>query len=128
MVWNLLGMGIKTGFQIYKNKNETKKLESLAEMKHMERMANGQIEYKKAVMANNQQGWKDEFVLVIVSLPLLVLGYAVFFGDQTMLDKVEFYFEQLKKIPEAYLWLIFIVVGGNYGISVTNLLTKKKFK
>ena len=60
--------------------------------------------------------------------PLGILGYAVFFGDQTMLDKVEFYFEQLKKIPEAYLWLIFIVVGGNYGISVTNLLTKKKFK
>ncbi len=60
--------------------------------------------------------------------PLGILGYAIFFGDQTMLDKVEFYFEQLKKIPEAYLWLIFIVVGGNYGISVTNLLTKKKFK
>ena len=40
MMWNLLGMGIKTGFQIYKNKNETKKLESIAEMKHMERMAN----------------------------------------------------------------------------------------
>jgi len=45
-----------------------------------------------------------------------------------MLAKVEFYFEQLKNIPETYLWLIFIVVGGNYGISVTNLLTGKKFK
>ena len=60
--------------------------------------------------------------------PLGILGYSVFYGDQVMLDKVEFYFEQLKKIPEAYLWLIFIVVGGKYGISVTNLLTKKKFK
>jgi uncharacterized membrane protein YsdA (DUF1294 family) len=65
---------------------------------------------------------------IFILAPLGILGYAVFFGDQTMLDKVEFYFEQLKKIPEAYLWLIFIVVGGNYGISVTNLLTKKKFK
>ena len=26
MMWNLLGMGIKTGFQIYKNKNETKNI------------------------------------------------------------------------------------------------------
>ena len=65
---------------------------------------------------------------VFILAPLGILGYSVFFGDQAMLDKVEFYFEQLKKIPEAYLWLIFIVVGGNYGISVTNLLTKKKFK
>ena len=65
---------------------------------------------------------------VFILAPLGILGYSVFFGDQSMLDKVEFYFEELKKIPEAYLWLIFIVVGGNYGISVTNLLTKKKFK
>jgi len=60
--------------------------------------------------------------------PLGILGYATFWGDQDMLAKVEFYFEQLKNIPETYLWLIFIVVGGNYGISVTNLLTGKKFK
>ena len=60
--------------------------------------------------------------------PLGILGYATFWGDQDMLVKVEFYFEQLKNIPETYLWLIFIVVGGNYGISVTNLLTGKKFK
>ena len=60
--------------------------------------------------------------------PLGILGYATFWGDQDMLAIVEFYFEQLKNIPETYLWLIFIVVGGNYGISVTNLLTGKKFK
>ena len=60
--------------------------------------------------------------------PLGILGYATFWGDQDMLTKVDFYFEQFKRIRETYLWLIFIVVGGNYGISVTNLLTGKKFK
>jgi len=60
--------------------------------------------------------------------PLGILAYATFYGDMDMLKKVEFYFEQLKNIPEVYLYLIFIVVGGNYGISVTNLLSNKKFK
>ena len=60
--------------------------------------------------------------------PLGILAYATFYGDMAMLQKVEFYFEQLKNIPEVYLYLIFIVVGGNYGISVTNLLSSKKFK
>ena len=60
--------------------------------------------------------------------PLGILAYATFYGDMAMLQKVEFYFEQLKNIPEVYLYLIFIVVGGNYGISVTNLLSNKKFK
>ena len=45
-----------------------------------------------------------------------------------MLSKTKDYFELLKQIPEVYLYLIFIVVGGNYGISVTNLLSGKKFK
>ena len=57
-----------------------------------------------------------------------ILAYATFYGDMQMLDKVEFYFKQLQNIPEVYLYLIFIVVGGNYGISVTNLLSNKKFK
>jgi hypothetical protein len=60
--------------------------------------------------------------------PLGILAYATFYGDMQMLDKVEFYFKQLQNIPEVYLYLIFIVVGGNYGISVTNLLSNKKFK
>ena len=60
--------------------------------------------------------------------PLGILAYATFYGDMQMLDKVEFYFKQLQNIPEVYLYLIFIVVGGNYGISVTNLISNKKFK
>ena len=91
--------------------------------------------YRRQEMATGNERAKrngslilDLVLGVFILAPLGILGYSVFFGDQAMLDKVEFYFEQLKKIPEAYLWLIFIVVGGNYGISVTNLLTKKKFK
>jgi hypothetical protein len=126
MVWNLLGMGIKTGFQIYKNKNETKKLESLAEMKHMERMANGQIEYKKAVMENNQQGWKDEFVLVIVSLPLLVLGYAVFFGDDDIKGKLDMFFNYFNELPQWYQWLLIGIFGAIYGLKPGLDMFKKK--
>ena len=34
--------------------------------------------------------------------PLGILAYATFYGDMAMLKKVEFYFEQLKNIPEVY--------------------------
>ena len=60
--------------------------------------------------------------------PLGILAYGTFWGDPAMLSKTRDYFELLKEIPEVYLYLIFIVVGGNYGISVTNLLSGKKFK
>ena len=40
---------IKTGMSIASNRRRTKELESVAEMKHAERMASGEIEYQKAV-------------------------------------------------------------------------------
>ena len=61
---------IKTGMSIASNRRKTKELESVAEMKHAERMASGELEYKKAVITNNQQGWKDEFVLIILKIDL----------------------------------------------------------
>tara|TARA_B100001250_G_scaffold298982_1_gene260580 strand:+ start:589 stop:957 length:369 start_codon:yes stop_codon:yes gene_type:complete len=60
--------------------------------------------------------------------PLGILAYGTFWGDPAMLAKTKDYFDMLKEIPDVYLYLIFIVVGGNYGISVTNLLSGKKFK
>ena len=57
MWFSLLSTGVKTAAAIYKNKKEAQQLESVAEKNHMARMAAGEIEFKKAVMANNQQGW-----------------------------------------------------------------------
>jgi len=81
----LLPSGIKLGMEIMKNKQNTKRLESVAEMKHMERMANGELEYKQAVMTNNQQGWKDEFVLLLVSAPVMILIWSIFSDDPAIM-------------------------------------------
>ena len=62
MWFSLISTGFKTAATIYKNKKEAQQLESLAEKNHMAKMAAGEIEYKKAVMANNNAGWKDELV------------------------------------------------------------------
>ena len=77
LLTKLLPTGIKVGMEIVKNRQQTKRLESVAEMKHMERMASGELEYKKAVIANNQQGWKDEFVLILVSAPVMILIWSI---------------------------------------------------
>ena len=79
---------IKTGMSIAKNRRETRRLESVAEMKHAERMATGEIEYQKAVIANNQQGWKDEFVLILVSAPVMLLIWSIFSEDPEIMIKV----------------------------------------
>jgi|TARA_R110002012_G_scaffold263273_2_gene445979 hypothetical protein len=97
-----------------------------SEQKHhiaLQEMATGNERAKR-----NGSLFLDLILGAFILAPLGILAYATFYGDMEMLKKVEFYFDQLKTIPEAYLYLIFIVVGGNYGISVTNLLSNKKFK
>ena len=70
----------------------------------------------------------DLILGAFILAPLGILAYGTFWGDPAMLAKTKDHFDLLKEIPEVYLYLIFIVVGGNYGISVTNLLSGKKFK
>ena len=46
---------IKTGMKIAANRRQAKEFESMAEMKHAERMANGELEYKKEVIKNESE-------------------------------------------------------------------------
>jgi len=81
MWWNLIGLGIKTGAAIYKNKKQTQILESQARLLHYEKMARGEIEYKGRILDTQDKGVKDEIVLCVVLLPVLILGWSVFSDD-----------------------------------------------
>tara|TARA_R110000796_G_scaffold205895_1_gene322275 strand:+ start:247 stop:627 length:381 start_codon:yes stop_codon:yes gene_type:complete len=126
MWFNLLGMAVKTGAEVYKNKQETKKLESLAERNYMSKMASGQIDYQKAVMTNQNQGWKDELVLIIVVLPIVVLAWSVFSGDPLAKEKLDLFFQYFNNFPEFYKWLVLGIFGSIYGLKPGMDLFKKK--
>ena len=117
---------IKTGMSIASNKRKAKELESVAEMNHAQKMADGQIDYQKAVMDNNNQGWKDELVLVIVVLPIVVLSWSVFSGDPQAKEKLDLFFEYFNNFPEFYKWLVLGIFGSIYGLKPGMDLFKKK--
>jgi len=117
---------IKTGMKIATNRRKSKELESIAEMNHAQRMADGQIEYKKAVMNNQNQGWKDELVLIIVVLPIVVLSWSVFSGDNQAKEKLDLFFHYFNNFPEFYKWLVLGIFGSIYGLKPGMDLFKKK--
>ena len=99
---NILSMGLKTAGHIYKNKQKTKMLMSDAQSMHAEKMARGEIEYKAKIIESNDKGWKDEFVLVLVSLPILVLVYSIFTDDPEIRVRLDMFFEYFKQLPYWY--------------------------
>ena len=126
LLTKLLPTGIKVGMEIVKNRQQTKRLESVAEMKHMERMANGELEYKQAVMQNNQQGWKDEFVLLLVSAPVMILIWSIFSDDPAIMEKVDKFFDQFNNMPFWYQALFIGVVSAIYGLKGADIMKRPK--
>ena len=116
---------IKTGMSIASNRRRSKELESVAEMKHAERMASGELEYKKAIITNNNQGWKDEFVLILVSAPVMLLIWSIFSDDPEIMMKVEKFFEQFNNMPFWYQALFIGVVSAIYGLTGADIIKKK---
>ena len=125
MWFNLISMALKTGAEVYKNKKEAQQLESVAEKNYMAKMAAGEIEYKKAVM-DNQSGYKDEIVLAIVILPILVIAYSVFSGQPNAKEKLDLFFEYFNNLPDWYVWLTVGIFGSIYGLKPGLDLFKKK--
>ena len=75
MWWNIIPTVFKIGADIYKNNKQSELLESEAERRYYERMARGEIEYQRDVSDQQDKTWKDEFVLIVVCIPIIVLSY-----------------------------------------------------
>ena len=122
MIWfSLLSSVVKTGAEVFKNRQESKRLESVAEKTYMSKMA-----YQKSVMDNNNKGWKDELVLIIVVLPIVVLAWSVFSGDPNAKEKLDLFFQYFNNFPEFYKWLVLGIFGSIYGLKPGMDLIKKK--
>ena len=126
MAWlNLLGMAVKTGAHIYKNRQESKRLMSDAQRLHAQKMASGEIEYQTLVKSDQQNSWKDEFVLLLVSAPVILLIWSVFSDDPDIRMKIDLFFEYFGNMPTWFQILFISVVGAIYGIKGSEIMRKK---
>ena len=126
MAWfNLITLAAKVGTHLYKNRQQTRMLMSDAQRVHAERMARGEIEFKQSVMQNNQQGWKDEFVLILVSAPIMLLIWSIFSNDPEIMIKVEKFFEYFNNMPFWYQALFIGVVSAIYGLKGADIIKRK---
>jgi uncharacterized ion transporter superfamily protein YfcC len=125
MWFNLIPTIFKTGAEIYKNHKQSELLESEAERRYYERMAAGEIEYQRDVLDDQQKGWKDELVLIIVCLPIVLLAWSLFSEDPKIHEKLNLFFEYFNKFPEFYKWLVVGIFGAIYGLKPTLDIFKK---
>ena len=125
MILDVVKLAIGAGTHIMKNRQQRKMLESDAAMLHAQKMANGEVEYQQQVRVSNDKGWKDEFVLILVSAPVILLIWSVFSDDPDIQDKLHMFFEQFNNLPFWYQTLFGGVVASIYGLKGADIFKKK---
>ena len=114
-------LAVSAGSKIYANKQRTKMAMSDAQLMHASRMAEGKEAYQGKLLEARQSDWKDEAVLVILTLPILVIAWGVFSDDPDASAKIKEFFEQFQQLPSWFTNLWILVVASIYGIKGTQI-------
>ena len=121
MWFSAIKLAISAGSKIYANKQKAKGAMSDAQLLHAERQARGEEAYQGKLLEARQNDYKDEFVLVILSAPIIVLAWGVFSDDPGAAEKIKMFFEQFQQLPSWFTNLWILVVASIYGIKGTQI-------
>ena len=96
MWFGLAKMALKTGSHIYQNRQRTKMAMSDAQLMHASKMARGEETYQGKLLESRDNDYKDEIVLAILTLPIIVLAYGVWSNDPGAMEKINIFFEHFR--------------------------------
>ena len=119
-------LAVSAGSKIYANKQRAKVAMSDAQLLHAERQARGEEAYQGKLLEARQTDYKDEVILAILTLPILVLAYGVWSEDPAAMDKIIIFFEHFQSLPTWFTNLWILVVASVFGIKGTQIFRNGK--
>lgn len=121
MWFSAIKLAVSAGSKIYANKQKAKMAMSDAQLLHAERQARGEEAYQGKLLEARQNDYKDEFVLIILTIPILILAWAVLSDDPEAMEKVNLFFEHFAALPSWFTNLWILVVASIFGIKGTQI-------
>ena len=128
MWFSLAKLALSTGAKVYTNKQKQKEAMSQAALLTAEKMARGESEYQGKLLEARQADYKDEFVLLILSAPIIILAWGVFSDNPETLLKIDIFFEHFADLPTWFSSLWILVVASIFGIKGTQVFRNGKSK
>lgn len=71
---------------------------------------------------------KDEFLTIVLTIPLAVVFYAAVWGDPAMITQVELSFAVMSSLPEWYQWCFMGCVAATFGLRSVKAIGPGKSK
>lgn len=88
----------------------------------LEKMAND-ADWEKTAVSGMAGSWKDEWFTIVLSAPLLFIGYGIWVDDPSVIERVKYGFQTLQELPEFYQYLLYTVVGASFGLKLGSKVT-----
>jgi len=124
MWFGLAKIALQAGGKIYSNRQKTKMAMSDAQLLHAERMARGEESYQGKLLESRDSGYKDEIVLAILTLPIIILAWGVWSDDPAAMVKINTFFEHFSALPTWFTNLWILVCASIFGIKGTQIFRK----
>ena len=95
----------------------------MADAQHMHavKMSRGEEAYQGKLLEARQNDYKDEIVLAILTVPILVLAYGVWSNDPSAMEKINLFFDHFSNLPKWFTNLWILVVASVFGIKGTQI-------
>ena len=127
MAWfSLAKIALQAGSKIYSNRQRTKMAMSDARLMHAEKMARGEETYQGKLLESRDSDFKDEIVLAILTLPIIILAWGVWSEDPAAMEKIKVFFEHFQALPSWFTNLWILVCASIFGIKGTQIFRNGK--
>ena len=121
MWFSAIKLALNAGSHIYKKRQETKMAMADAQHMHAQKMASGEETYQGKLLEARQNDYKDEIVLAILTLPIIVLAWGVWSDDPAAMVKINSFFEHFAALPSWFTNLWILVFASIFGIKGTQI-------
>ena len=115
------GRSERIWYKGYTNRQRTKMAMSDARLMHAEKMARGEETYQGKLLESRDNDYKDEIVLAILTLPIIILAWGVWSNDPAAMEKIDVFFEYFSNLPKWFTNLWILVVASVFGIKGTQI-------
>ena len=114
---------VDLGRQWLKNKSEEKQAVHQAKLKNIEK----ETSWEDTMAQGSLTSWKDEWFTIVLSVPVVAVGFGIALDNPTILLRTKEALETLSGLPEWYQYLLYIAVLSSFGIrGVDKLMEMRK--
>ena len=108
---NLAGTWLEGKVATTKANAEVKVAKAKSEATIKEKLATGEIKWEQTMAEASQSSWKDEYLVLLFSIPLIL----AFCGDWGR-SIVELGFQALESCPDWYKYTLGVIVSASFGV------------